>query len=309
MPRSDCDLRPQTLFGCEHEVGPGRTGGGSRLSEERRATALARTIEGNLVELMRHEGSSSESEIIEEPDLLRIVTSRGTASRSSVTMARFRGAQTDVRIREVLGFFRSRNRSMTWITGPSTRPADLGGRLLTHGLVHLKDERGMAVELDGLRELPTVPAGFRPERVLDEDRFEDFVRVHAAVHDLPPNQARSLFEGVHAEGFIPKSPQRLYVGYLRGAPVTDSMMFLSETAAGIYAIATLPAVRRRGLGGAMTAAPLTEARDEGYRIGTLTASAMGSSLYRRIGFREYCNIRFYAFDPRSPTGSSVPPSR
>src|SRR3989442_15657049 len=111
-------------------------------------------------------------------------------------MARFRGAETDVRVREVLGFFRSRNRPMTWITGPSTTPADLGGRLVTHGLVHLKDEVGMAVELDALGERPTVPAGFRFERVLDEDRFEDFVRVHAAVHDLTPSQARPLFEGV-----------------------------------------------------------------------------------------------------------------
>lgn len=290
-------------------MGPGGTGGSSRLSENRRAITLARTIEENLVELMRHEGSSSESEIIEEPDLLRIVTSPGTASRSSVTMARFRGATTDVRVREVLGFFRSRNRSMTWITGPSTRPADLGERLVTHGLVHLKDELGMALELDALGELPTVPEGFRLERVLDDDRFEDFVRVHAAVHDLTPSQARPLFEGARAEGLVLESRERLYVGYLHGSPATVSMMFLSETAAGIYAVATLAAVRRRGLGGAMTSAPLAEAQDEGYRIGTLTASAMGSSLYRWIGFREYCKIRFYAFDPRSPTGSAVLPGR
>ncbi len=224
-------------------------------------------------------------------------------------MARFRGANTDVRVREVLRFFQSRNRPMTWITGPSTRPADLGERLVGHGLVHLKDELGMAVELDDLRDLPSVPAGFRHERVLDEDRFEDFVRVHAEVHDLTPNQARRLFEGVRAEGFTPESPQRLYIGYLHGHPATASMMFLSETAAGIYAVATLPAVRRQGLGGAMTAAPLAEAQSEGYRIGTLTASAMGSSLYQRIGFREYCKIRFYALDPRSPTGSSVLPRR
>lgn len=219
-------------------------------------------------------------------------------------MARFRDSQTDARIREVLEFFRSRNQAVTWITGPSTQPSGLGRRLVAHGLQHVKDELGMAAELNALGDPPPAPTGFRCERVLDGARFEDFARVHAAVHDLTPAQARSLFENVPNEGFPPKSPQRLYVGYLHGDPVTASMIFLGETTAGIYAVATLPTLRRRGLGSLMTAVPLVEAKERGYEIGTLTASGMGSSLYRKLGFREYCTMKFYAFDPtRSPARS------
>jgi len=36
---------------------------------------------------------------------------------------------------------------VTWHVGPSAAPADLGGRLLGHGLVHAEDEPGMAFAL------------------------------------------------------------------------------------------------------------------------------------------------------------------
>jgi predicted acetyltransferase len=47
---------------------------------------------------------------------------------------------------------------------------------------------------------------------------------------------------------------------------------------------------------AMTLAPLREARARGYAIGTLSPSEMGLRIYRRIGFREYCQIHIYAFE-------------
>jgi predicted acetyltransferase len=63
--------------------------------------------------------------------------------------------------------------------------------------------------------------------------------------------------------------------------------------AGIYAVATLPQARRKGIGRAMTVHPLIEARQIGYRVGILQSSSMGYPVYQSIGFQEVCTYRQY----------------
>jgi hypothetical protein len=45
----------------------------------------------------------------------------------------------------------------------------------------------------------------------------------------------------------------------------------------------------------MTLAPLMDAREMGYRIGTLQSSEMGLNVYRRLGFKEYCRVSQYVW--------------
>ena len=67
--------------------------------------------------------------------------------------------------------------------------------------------------------------------------------------------------------------------------------------AGVYFVFTVPEARGQGLGAALTLAPLREARAMGYGIGVLGSSSLGYSVYRRLGFAEYCRIGIYEWRP------------
>jgi GNAT superfamily N-acetyltransferase len=58
-------------------------------------------------------------------------------------------------------------------------------------------------------------------------------------------------------------------------------------------VATLPNVRGRGIGRALTIAALEAGRSLGYRIGVLQASDDGLPVYRRIGFRTMFDYAVY----------------
>jgi ribosomal protein S18 acetylase RimI-like enzyme len=88
-------------------------------------------------------------------------------------------------------------------------------------------------------------------------------------------------------------PWSYYIGWLAGKPVACSALLLSSGVAGIYAVATVPKARGRGIGKALTLVPLREACAVGYRIGVLGSTQMGVDVYRQLGFQEYCRFVIY----------------
>jgi GNAT superfamily N-acetyltransferase len=62
-------------------------------------------------------------------------------------------------------------------------------------------------------------------------------------------------------------------------------------------VAALEAARGRGIGTAITLAPLLDARDRGYRVGVLQASEMGYPIYARMGFTEQFRYQLYHWEP------------
>lgn len=65
---------------------------------------------------------------------------------------------------------------------------------------------------------------------------------------------------------------------------------------GIYMVGTLPEVRRRGFGEAVTAAATNSLLDDGASAVVLQASAMGEPIYARMGFRTFTTYTQWAID-------------
>ena len=62
---------------------------------------------------------------------------------------------------------------------------------------------------------------------------------------------------------------------------------------GIYNVGTVEQARRRGLGTALTAAPLHDARDRGCRTASLQSTPMAERVYAAVGFRDLGRILEY----------------
>jgi GNAT superfamily N-acetyltransferase len=77
----------------------------------------------------------------------------------------------------------------------------------------------------------------------------------------------------------------MFVGRLDGRTVATNMLFCGGGVASVYAVATVEDARGKGIGGAITLAPLLEARSQGYRHAVLFSTEMGVRPYERIGFR------------------------
>jgi GNAT superfamily N-acetyltransferase len=86
------------------------------------------------------------------------------------------------------------------------------------------------------------------------------------------------------------APQWLYLGRVEGEAVATADATFGGGVVGLYNIATRPAFRRKGIGLAMTRAPLIEARAAGWSRGILQAAAGGVSVYHRVGFRPFGRV-------------------
>lgn len=252
---------------------------------------LAQAIEANQLEFLADLGRSPQVTLHEDPELTWFISGIAYPRFNRILRARFEADDLDEKIEAALAPFKARGIPMTWHTGPGTRPADLEERLTAHGLVCTTQEPGMAIDLQVLKDEPPRPAGLRIEPVRNPESLKGWSQMVAHAFGMPNWVSEITFRIEASLGLGGEPTQRLLsLGWSGGEPVGASLMFLGAGVAGLYNMATVPEARRQGIGGAMTLTALLEARDMGYRIGTLHASPLGVGIYRRLGFREYCKL-------------------
>jgi GNAT superfamily N-acetyltransferase len=271
----------------------------SEVNHDLSPVSMISAIEDNSAALLLDMGRIGGGEQRVNPTLTWTIGGSPIDYHNCVVHADLQPVEADAAIAESLRVMRARGVPGTWHVGPSMRPPDLGTRLLQAGFANGGTELGMAADLHTLVEDLTMPDGLEIVRVTDAAALTTWKDTLAQGFGEGEREAAWVAQVYARIGFGDDAPHRHFLAYLDGEPVGTSTVFFGAGVAGVYFVFAVPAVRRRGVGAAVTLAALKDARTAGYRMGVLCSSKAGHSVYARLGFQDCCEISVYEWAPSS----------
>jgi GNAT superfamily N-acetyltransferase len=259
-------------------------------------TSQVKAIKGNLYAFFRFMQRAPHAELHSNGALTRWCTPVPHPWFNGVLVSEPLPKKQGSVIQETLDYFKSQNASsLTWWLEPALPVESWRETLLAQGFYYDQNTPGMSLDLQVLRPEAFQVAGLTILPVLDPETLITWVHTFTTGYEIPDAWEDSFY--LLMQGLGLDLPMRYYIAYLDGKPVATSNLFLGAGVAGIYCVATLPQARGRGVGAAVTAAPLLEARQLGYRLGVLQSSEMGFPVYQRMGFQHLCQMEhfYYSF--------------
>lgn len=251
---------------------------------------LLPALESNMATYWMAYGRAPDAELAADDELIWMLTGVPEALFNGVFCARLRPEHVSDKLSDLHAAQARLQVPLLWWVGPTVQPVELGHLMAARGWAQVGTTPGMAVMLAELEDL-ALPEGVTVRRVDAPDELRLWGQIAGAGTGFSPQIAAVVGEmETYASGYPSRAERRNYIAYLRDEPVATSVLVLSHGVAGLYAVATLPAARRRGIGAAVSCLPLLEARAEGYYVGTLQASEMGRPVYRRLGFEDVCQF-------------------
>lgn len=139
---------------------------------------------------------------------------------------------------------------------------------------------GMAARADDVP--PAEANGLAISRVSGGPDLDDALETAAAGFGAPASAMAPLY----TPDVLALDSLSLYLGRADGAPVSTSVGLNVEETVGIFNVATPAEHRGRGYGAALTATAAREGFGKGAELAWLQSSAMGHSVYERLGFRD-----------------------
>lgn len=233
-----------------------------------------------------------EMHIIYEPDVIVVQSSIRDDTFNYIINARFSKSAVGDRITHVLKLFQSLNLPFSWWVSERDTPDTLEEELVRHGLNPKEDDIGMYLFLNKA-QLSLKVHELSIQRVIEKPALKDFAAVMTSIGGSP-DIYRQFFNKIPSMLYAEGAPYEIYVGYLNQEPVVTGILVLHANVGGIYYIMTNPAHRRKGYGTEMMVFLLMCAKERGYHLSTLQASASGRNLYQRLGFQQICRFVEYA---------------
>lgn len=199
-------------------------------------------------------------------------------------------------IDDALSHFRKLNiKKLSWLAEDGIPAAEMKKHLTARGLTFRESfATEMAMDLNVLAQEHRPIDGLEIVLVDDDKLLRQWIHVASIGFGVPAQAEEVWFEFFNYAAC--SSPFQTYLALLNGHPVGTSQLFTSAGVAGIYNVTTLPEVRGKGIGTAITRAPLLAARRMGFRVGILQASSMGYKVYQRLGFQDFGKLSVYLWE-------------
>lgn len=230
-------------------------------------------------------------DIVFEPDVTVVRSQIRDDTFNYVVSACFTERNARDRIRHIKSLFEKSNLPFSWWVAETDSPTNLGDALIEAGFCLKEKNIGMFLRLrDFSSKIPLSNLVFQLVESLDQ--LKDFATVMLSIGGSP-----IAFDAIYSKlppSIYENATIELYIGYFENKPSITGVLVTHANIAGIYYVATIPNLRKRGFGTAMMKYLLERARSKGYFIATLQASEAGLSLYERLGFKRCCQFVEYA---------------
>lgn len=176
---------------------------------------------------------------------------------------------------------------------PLDRPASIAEHLRLRGLAIASRRSWMAFRGDG----GSVRANADVEvRVAEPDDARTF----AALHGDNERWVKRLSLSTTLSGML-EPGNTFYLGYIDGQAVATLHLLRDGSTAGIYAVATAKAYRRRGVSSTLMARAIVDAQTAGCDLVCLSTDAGGyaEGLYARLGFETAFESALWVLETRT----------
>ena len=157
--------------------------------------------------------------------------------------------------------------------------------------------RGIELEDMGIASAPPVPTpAFDVElaEVRDAEEADSFAEVHRALR-IEADQDPETVLHFASHGVLLDPHVHAFVAYFEREPAACALALRDGDSAGLFWVATRTSARNRGLGALVSAAAVNGAFQAGAKSATLTATALGAPVYRKLGFERFSARARYTF--------------
>lgn len=225
-------------------------------------------------------------ELIFQPDATLVQTESMDDSFNYILGAHFNSETAHTRIASILDLYRQKNLPFSWWVSNKEDAPELPLLLKEHGLRLKETNVGMYLHLDGEKDSFSAQI----KRVQGPQELQEFARIISEIGG-PKDCYEKIYQPLPALLYQEGAPLEMYLLFDSVAnAISTGLLLFHANVAGIYYIATSPQHRKQGHASRMMKFLLNRAKDKGYNIAILAASAQGKPVYEKLGFKECCQF-------------------
>jgi len=178
------------------------------------------------------------------------------------------------------------NLPFAWWVGFGNDCERCNQKLKEFGLKNPEIELGMYADISKVSRVSDCEI-LRIAQVVDLISLRDFIKVYKKLIPADAKSIERFYLSAAPFIFEKQSLLKLFVGYVNQRSVATGALFLHANVAGIWDVTTLSDFRNQGIATNIVRHMLFYAHDvHNYKVGVLTATKSGESVYRKLGFQK-----------------------